>query len=133
MKGGAQVKVSKGSFTTCPTYADEFPTLQKALIHSKKDHPGSCDDAFATQWTARGCKVCQGCGYPYGQGGRHTCKAVQPSVVKSMTRKPPRTPATLTPLPNGNMPHPAWVRYPYPQTTARPAPLHAQSPDVVHQ
>ena len=50
-----------------------------------------------------------------------------------MTRKSPRTPATPTPLSNGNMPDPAWVRYHHPQTTARPAPLHAQSPDVVHQ
>ena len=99
MKGVAQDKVSKGSFATCPTCADE--------------------------WAARGCKVCQGCGYPYGRGGRHTCKAMQPSLVKVMIRKPPRTPATLTPLPNGNMPDPAWVPYPHPQTTARPAPLHA--------
>ena len=61
------------------------------------------------------------------------CNALQPPMVKAMAREPPRTPATLTPLPNGNMADHAWVPYPQPQMTSQPGPLQpdAQSPDMV--
>ena len=72
MKGVAQGKVSKGSFTTCPRCADGFPTLQKALIHIRKDHPGSWDNAFATEWAARGCKYARAVAtLTAGAGGTH--------------------------------------------------------------
>ena len=65
-----QGKVGKGVATTC---RPEYSSLQKALVHRKKDHTSCWDDAVATQWAARGWCASLGCGCPlaYGRERHH--------------------------------------------------------------